>query len=71
MQVNPSSGPGAPPTAQQPADTHNNLAGNNSSRTAWAQANAQSSGFFIPQDSVFGNNILPVLPRLDQTPTNK
>ncbi|XP_028828425.1 SOSS complex subunit C isoform X2 [Denticeps clupeoides] len=28
-------------------------------------AHAHSSGFFITQDSAFGNLILPVLPRLD------
>lgn len=49
-------------TAQQP-----DFAFNSSSRTAWTQANNQSFGFFIPQDSVFGNNILPVLPRFDTT----
>lgn len=41
---------------------------NNSSRTAWNLATNQSSGFFVPQDSVFGNNILPVLPRFDNPP---
>jgi len=34
-------------------------------RAAFTQAQASSLGFFIPQDSQFGNNILPVLPRFD------
>lgn len=39
----------------------------NIGRTAWAQASNQSFGFFISQDSLFGNNILPVLPRVPNT----
>lgn len=38
---------------------------------AGVQANSQSFGFFIAQDSMFGNNILPVLPRQQPNPTNK
>lgn len=34
-------------------------------RTALQTANAQSAGYFITQDSSFGNLILPVLPRFD------
>ncbi|XP_056633310.1 SOSS complex subunit C homolog [Diorhabda sublineata] len=34
-------------------------------RTALQTANAQSTGYFITQDSSFGNLILPVLPRFD------
>lgn len=34
-------------------------------RTALQTANSQSTGFFITQDSSFGNYILPVLPRFD------
>lgn len=30
-----------------------------------AQANVSSFGYFVPQDSHFGNSILPVLPRID------
>lgn len=41
---------------------------NSTSRTAWNQANTQSFGFFVPQDSIFGNSILPVLPRFDNPP---
>lgn len=33
-------------------------------RTALESANKSSFGFFIPQDSSFGNIILPVIPRL-------
>ncbi|XP_013857836.1 SOSS complex subunit C [Austrofundulus limnaeus] len=35
-------------------------------KTALQHAHALSSGFFITQDSSFGNLILPVLPRLEQ-----
>lgn len=45
---------------QQQQSTINNI--------AWNQATNQSFGFFVPQDSVFGNNILPVLPRFDINP---
>jgi len=38
------------------------------STQAWTQATNQSFGFFVPQDSLFGNNILPVLPRIDNPP---
>lgn len=71
MQVNPPSGPGAPQSALPQSDQHNNLSLNSLARTAWQQANSQSTGFFVPQDSVFGNNILPVLPRFNQTPPSK
>jgi len=33
-------------------------------RTALEAANKNSFGFFIPQDSAFGNIILPVIPRI-------
>ncbi|XP_074642590.1 SOSS complex subunit C-like [Tubulanus polymorphus] len=35
-------------------------------RTALQHAHANSVGYFITQDSSFGNLILPVLPRLDK-----
>lgn len=35
-------------------------------RAALQTANAQSTGYFISQDSSFGNFILPVLPRFDK-----
>lgn len=34
-----------------------------------SQANLASFGFFIPQDSHFGNSILPVLPRIEPPAT--
>lgn len=33
------------------------------------QANLSSFGYFVPQDSHFGNSILPVLPRMDAPTT--
>ncbi|KAG7209013.1 hypothetical protein KM043_015179 [Ampulex compressa] len=36
-----------------------------SQRAALHNANAASSGYFVTQDSSFGNLILPVLPRFD------
>lgn len=65
MQVNPPALTGPQPS--QPELTLN-IQASNQARAAWQQANNQSFGFFIPQDSVFGNNILPVLPRFDQNP---
>uniref|UniRef100_A0A336K520 CSON007397 protein n=1 Tax=Culicoides sonorensis TaxID=179676 RepID=A0A336K520_CULSO len=43
---------------------------NNSSpaRTALQQAQAVSFGYFVGQDSSFGNLFLPVLPRFDSNP---
>lgn len=69
MQVN--SQPPIGILSQQPQQTQQtqshdllvNSQGNNLGRAAWAQANSQSFGFFVAQDSMFGNNILPVLPR--------
>ncbi|XP_077297102.1 SOSS complex subunit C homolog B [Arctopsyche grandis] len=46
----------------QMSDTHMI---NTSHRAALNNANATSCGFFVPQDSSFGNQILPVLPRFD------
>ncbi|XP_062040074.1 SOSS complex subunit C-like [Lepus europaeus] len=34
-------------------------------KAALQHAHAHSAGYFITQDSAFGNRILPVLPRLD------
>uniref|UniRef100_A0A2M3ZD23 Uncharacterized protein n=1 Tax=Anopheles braziliensis TaxID=58242 RepID=A0A2M3ZD23_9DIPT len=39
-------------------------------KAVWNQAITQSFGSFIPQDSVFGNCILPVLPRYENPPAN-
>ncbi|XP_012929369.1 SOSS complex subunit C isoform X1 [Heterocephalus glaber] len=41
------------------------LQGLNSGPCTCEHAHAHSSGYFITQDSAFGNLILPVLPRLD------
>ncbi|XP_063620470.1 SOSS complex subunit C homolog B [Cydia splendana] len=38
---------------------------NTSHRAALQHANTTSCGFFVSQDSSFGNQILPVLPRFD------
>lgn len=37
-----------------------------SQRSALQTAHGQSFGYFITQDSLFGNLILPVIPRLEQ-----
>ncbi|XP_053681869.1 SOSS complex subunit C homolog B isoform X2 [Sabethes cyaneus] len=44
---------------------------NTATKAVWNQALNQSYGFFIPQDSLYGNSIIPVLPRFENTtPTN-
>lgn len=49
--------------------TDGHLAGSGSSqRATHLAATANSSGYFVSQDSSFGNIILPVLPRLDPLP---
>lgn len=49
-----------------PGGQPNDASSNQSiSKGVWSQAVNQSFGFFVPQDSLFGNNILPVLPRYD------
>ncbi|XP_058127068.1 SOSS complex subunit C homolog B [Anopheles ziemanni] len=48
------------PNTGQPNESNLNIA-----KGVWSQAINQSFGFFVPQDSLFGNNILPVLPRYD------
>lgn len=50
------------PTTQVPIPTTTDTIPLNSTARS---ANSNSNGFFIPQDSIFGNSILPVLPRLD------
>lgn len=37
-------------------------------RSALQMAHASSFGYFIPQDSAFGNVILPVIPRISPKP---
>uniref|UniRef100_L7M133 SOSS complex subunit C homolog n=1 Tax=Rhipicephalus pulchellus TaxID=72859 RepID=L7M133_RHIPC len=62
-QVNAS--PAALPSAAT-ANTTDAHALTTSQRTALQHAHSSSVGFFIPQDSSFGNLILPVLPRFDK-----
>ncbi|CAN7937202.1 unnamed protein product [Ixodes hexagonus] len=52
---------------QQTPNTTDAHALTTSQRTALQHAHSSSVGFFIPQDSSFGNLILPVLPRFDKT----
>lgn len=40
---------------------------NSMQRSALLNAHASSTGYFVTQDSSFGNLILPVLPRFDAT----
>ncbi|KAJ8951519.1 hypothetical protein NQ318_000216 [Aromia moschata] len=49
-------------TTVQSSDGHSM---NSAQRAALQTANTQSTGYFISQDSSFGNLILPVLPRFD------
>ena len=74
MQVNSQSGVGLPQQQPsqvlQPHEIIVNSQGSNLGRAAWVQANSQSFGFFVAQDSMFGNNILPVLPRPQQNANN-
>ncbi|XP_068242054.1 SOSS complex subunit C homolog isoform X2 [Palaemon carinicauda] len=57
-----------PATSAQPtgwsSGTDGHIAGN-SQRSSLVQATSSSFGYFIHQDSSFGNFILPVLPRLE------
>lgn len=64
MQVNSQSTTDAQrqPPQIQPHEIINSQ-GNSLGRAALAQANSQSFGYFVAQDSMFGNSILPVLPR--------
>ncbi|XP_022218303.1 SOSS complex subunit C homolog isoform X2 [Drosophila obscura] len=38
-------------------------------RSAFNPTSSTTLGFFIPQDSYFGNSFIPVLPRLEPLPT--
>lgn len=51
--------PHEPTVIRNPADT------SLSQRQALEHANSTSSGFFVSQDSAYGNLILPVLPRFE------
>lgn len=65
MQVSTQPAVGLPqqPPQQTQHDIIVNPQGTNLGRAAWVQASSSSFGFFVAQDSMFGNNILPVLPR--------
>lgn len=52
--------------APQPAATTDYQGLNKNQRTALQHAHANSFASFIPQDSSFGNLILPVLPRFEK-----
>lgn len=52
------------PQPSQPSDSSINA----TAKAVWTQAQSQSYGFFVAQDSLFGNSIIPVLPRFDNTP---
>ncbi|CAL7949206.1 unnamed protein product [Xylocopa violacea] len=61
LTVTPTGSPSnLPPT--QPSD---GIAMSASQRAALHNAHAASTGYFVTQDSSFGNLILPVLPRFD------
>jgi len=46
------------------ANTAEQLQLSSNQRMAMEQANKSSFGYFVPQDSLFGNLILPVIPRI-------
>ncbi|KAF8781781.1 SOSS complex subunit C-like [Argiope bruennichi] len=67
--LSPSITPGSSSSSMSPMQTtaaldYQNL--NKNQRTAMQHAHANSFANFIPQDSSFGNLILPVLPRFDK-----
>ncbi|XP_014214176.1 SOSS complex subunit C-like [Copidosoma floridanum] len=55
-------------TSQQSGDGANMTS---MQRAALLNAHAHSTGYFITQESSFGNLILPVLPRFNETSTTK
>ncbi|XP_076223215.1 SOSS complex subunit C-like isoform X1 [Nomia melanderi] len=61
LAVTPAGSPSNLPSTQ-PSD---GIAMSASQRAALHNAHAASSGYFVTQDSSFGNLILPVLPRFD------
>ena len=73
MQSQATNSPGATvplwsrPGLKEPGDTAEQQHTLAQQQAALLHAHGQSSGFFITQDSSFGNLILPVLPRLLQT----
>ena len=40
-------------------------------RQALQQANSSSFGYFVPQESLFGNLVMPVIPRLEAAAVRK
>jgi len=59
------SSPAFPPQASAGIGDMMMSPGMRSAMQVLTQANISSFGYFIPQDSHFGNSILPVLPRID------
>ncbi|XP_015512985.1 SOSS complex subunit C homolog isoform X2 [Neodiprion pinetum] len=57
--------PATSAATQNPATTVDGIALSASQRAALHNAHAASAGFFVTQDSSFGNLILPVLPRFE------
>lgn len=49
--------------------TPNAAGGLGAPRSAFNPTSSTTLGFFIPQDSYFGNSFIPVLPRLEPLPT--
>ena len=60
--------PNPPP---QPTVNADNLLLSTTQRAALDQAAKSSFGYFIAQDSSFGNTILPVIPRIPPPPNSK
>eukprot|EP00731_Ephydatia_muelleri_P019013 Em0011g1053a len=56
---------GTPP--QLPGQSENSYAATSTSKFVLQQAQAQSPAYFISQPSSYGNPILPVLPRFDDS----
>ncbi|KAL7305771.1 hypothetical protein TKK_0002021 [Trichogramma kaykai] len=55
----------SPALSVNPLPSTSSLDTNASQRQALLNAQANSAGYFISQESAFGNLILPVLPRFD------
>ncbi|XP_017957441.1 SOSS complex subunit C homolog isoform X1 [Drosophila navojoa] len=54
---------------QNVSATPNAAGGIAAPRSAFNPTSSTTLGFFIPQDSYFGNSFIPVLPRLEPLPT--
>ncbi|XP_046492232.1 SOSS complex subunit C homolog isoform X2 [Neodiprion pinetum] len=57
--------PATPAATQNPATTVDGIALSASQSAALQNAHEASTGFFVAQDSAFGNLILPVFPRFE------